>query len=66
MKLLTLDQDYKARMWRMKHFDHVKHLIELAEKAYPPTLTEDKNNPAIWKPEYWKWFANQMDVIKIP
>lgn len=37
---------------------HVDNIVRHAEKAYPPTLAEDKSYCMIWKAEHWKWFLN--------
>lgn len=41
-----------------KHQMHIDNLVSSTQKAYPPTMAEDKSYPMIWKSEHWKWFLN--------
>jgi len=50
------DWHIKAMQWSNDHDDHVQALIKNAKSSYPPTLSEDINNPALWKAEHWLWF----------
>jgi hypothetical protein len=47
-----------AYVWYIQHKDHVTSLTATVTAAYPPTLSEDKSNPDLWKSEHWKWFLN--------
>lgn len=59
---LTEDQIKKGIDYYSSHKDHVKKLLKWSEgRSYPPTLSEDKNNPNLWKPGHWAWF---MELIK--
>lgn len=53
---LTNKQYKTAAIFYGKHKDHVDKLIINIKNPYPPTLAEDKNNPALWKANHWKWF----------
>ena len=55
---LLLRQLESADMWYCLHKNHVNKLYYLADKSFPPTLTEDKNNPALWKAAHWKWYLD--------
>jgi hypothetical protein len=55
-KILTINQRCGVRVWYELHKDHIDKMVSEAEKAYPPSLIEDKSNPMIWKAEYWKWY----------
>ena len=54
--VLTREQADRVFLFYEKHKEHVNKLVCDTEKAYEPSESEDKNNPMIWKPEYWKWF----------
>jgi hypothetical protein len=55
---LSIEQLEKADMWYCLHKNHVNKLYHLAENSLPPTLNEDKNNPALWKEGHWKWYLD--------
>lgn len=55
---LSNDQLERADIWYCLHKNHVNKLYRLADNSFPPTLTEDKNNPALWKAGHWKWYLN--------
>lgn len=54
---MTDKEEKNACIWHNLHLEHVKKLIKSIgdKKGYPPPK-EDMGNPAVWKPEYWKWF----------
>jgi hypothetical protein len=56
---LTYEQLCKVVHWYKVHLLHVFEMIKDLRKGYPPTLEEDKNNPALWKPEHWAWFCEK-------
>jgi hypothetical protein len=56
---LTFEQAWRAKDWMKKHLFHVFNLIKNLESGYAPTLQEDKNNPALWKPQHWIWFIQE-------
>lgn len=43
-------------LFYQKHKERIDRLVNETEKAYEPSEAEDKNNPMIWKNEYWKWW----------
>lgn len=53
---LTFPQAWAAKDWMKRHLLHIFNLTKDLEEGYPPTLQEDKDNPAIWKAEHWFWF----------
>ena len=53
---LTGKQIIEARKFYNNHRNYVNDLLKTIHKGYPPTLTEDKNSPALWKAAHWKWF----------
>jgi hypothetical protein len=55
---LSAEQLERADMWYCVHKNHVNKLYHLAENSFPPTLNEDKNNPALWKEGHWKWYLD--------
>lgn len=55
-EVLTDVQKDRAFSFYNKHKQHIDKIVSDTEKAYEPSETEDKNNPMIWKAEYWKWF----------
>lgn len=57
--ILTADQKLKALLWLKQHRKHVYEMVFHTKNKYPPTEIEDKNNPRLWKPEYWKWFLEE-------
>lgn len=57
-EVLTQDQITKARIWWGEHKSHVWNITREIETTYPPTDLEDRNNPALWKPEHWGWFIH--------
>lgn len=48
----------KADMWYCTHKDHVNKKYAAATSGYPPSETEDMNNPSLWKCEHWKWYVD--------
>lgn len=55
---LSIEQLERADMWYCLHKNHVNKLYHLADNSFPPKLTEDKNNPALWKAGHWKWYLD--------
>lgn len=55
---LSIEQLESADIWYCVHKNHVNKLYHLAESSFPPTLNEDKNNPALWKAGHWKWYLD--------
>lgn len=45
----------QGRMWLRRHRDHVKHVLEEGEAAYPPSGS-DLFQPELWKSGHWRWF----------
>lgn len=56
---LTTEQLTKASEWYKAHKEHVDKLVKDIKNPYPPTDTEDKNSPALWKANHWAWFLNK-------
>lgn len=56
--VLTEGQRQKALEFYGGYRDRIDTLVEDTEPAYAPTLLEDKNRPALWKAEHWKWFLS--------
>jgi hypothetical protein len=56
--ILSDEQLERADMWYCLHKNYVNKLYHLAENSFPPTLNEDKNNPALWKAGHWKWYLD--------
>lgn len=54
--VLNEQQKDEAFLFYMNHKDNIDERITYTEKAYEPSQNEDKNDPRIWKDEYWKWF----------
>lgn len=54
--VLTQEQKNKAISYYNDHKNHIDKIVSNTVKFYEPSETEDKNNPMIWKSEYWKWF----------
>jgi hypothetical protein len=54
--VLSINQRCVARVWYNSHKEHIDKMVSEAEKAYSPSLFEDKNNPMLWKAEHWKWY----------
>ena len=45
-----------AYTFYFNHKDHIDNMISDTKLAYEPSEVYDKNDPRIWKAEYWKWF----------
>ena len=45
-----------AFLFYLNHKESIEKRIKNTELAYEPSQIEDKNDPRIWKDEYWKWF----------
>lgn len=60
---ITNKQFGKAAIFYAKHMAHVKDLIKQDIPSYPPTTAVDKNNPAIWKANHWKWFLDTYKLV---
>lgn len=53
---LSALQVEKATEWALRHRKRVESLAGLSSLTYPPTLSEDKRNPELWKGAHWRWF----------
>ena len=62
---LSKEQAIKAKEWYTSHKRHVDTIIKDVKKSYAPTLSEDKNNPALWKAEHWRFFFISEDYYKL-
>ena len=57
-EVLSPEQDKRAEDWMNLHVLHVMKLIEGCDGViFPPSLSEDKCDPRIWKPNHWMWYA---------
>lgn len=54
--VLTDKQKNRAFLYYLNHKEHIENIMSETNKAYEPSQSEDKNDPRIWKAEYWKWF----------
>lgn len=36
--------------------EYVDNMVKLIQNSCEPSQIEDKNDPMLWKAEYWKWF----------
>lgn len=54
--VLNDKQKEKANSFYYHNKEHIEKIIKAVEKPYEPSESEDKNDPRIWKAEYWKWF----------
>ena len=54
--VLTDKQKNGAFLYYLNHKEHIENIMSETNKAYEPSQSEDKNDPRIWKAEYWKWF----------
>jgi hypothetical protein len=62
--VLTMEQIVKAMKWYKLHKDNINKIVADTEKIFAPSLFEDKNDPMIWKAEYWKWFLFKFGIIR--
>jgi hypothetical protein len=62
--VLTIGQISNTIKWYKQHKEHINKMVADTEKAYPPSLIEDKNNPMLWKAEYWKWFLLKFGILR--
>lgn len=56
--LLNSKQFEGALDYYKRHKEHVEKMMMETDKSYEPSQIDDKNDPSIWKPEYWRWFFN--------
>jgi len=61
-EVLTHDQIVKAEEWLRIHRKHVCNIVMLVNKNFPPTLSEDKNNPNLWKAGHWRWYLDETKI----
>lgn len=54
--VLTEEQEKQAQIFYIEHKEHIDKMVSATTASYAPSEAEDKNDPRIWKPEYWKWF----------
>jgi len=55
-EILSEKQINRAILYYTKHKEYVDDMVRLTENAFEPSQIEDKNDPMLWKAEYWKWF----------
>jgi hypothetical protein len=54
--ILSEQQINRAILYYTKHKEYVDDMVKLTKNAFEPSQIEDKNDPMLWKAEYWKWF----------
>lgn len=54
-EILTDEQIQNTLSWYDKHRNHVNSLVNGVSK-FPPSLSEDKRDCRLWKPQHWNWF----------
>ncbi len=54
-EILTPEQINNALKWYEKHRNRVNGLVNGVSK-FPPSLSEDKKDCRLWKPQHWNWF----------
>ena len=55
-EILSEQQINRAILYYTKHKEYVDDMVKLTKNAFEPSQIEDKNDPMLWKAEYWKWF----------
>jgi len=55
-KILSEVQIGRAFLYYWKHKRYVDDMVNLTQNQFEPSQMEDKNDPMLWKAEYWKWF----------
>jgi hypothetical protein len=63
---LSAPQVEKALVWAQRHRKHVESLATGAAHSYPPTLSEDKRRPELWKSGHWHWFLQRHPLPNNP
>ena len=67
---MKLEHSEKAKAWYEAHKEHVSRLIAESDRdgyepsAEPYRLGGDAHDPALWKPEHWKWFKQTHFVAR--
>ena len=60
--MLTQKQKEIATSWYIKHYSYVNSMLDKMDDKtimYPPSDSEDKNNPTLWKAVHWNWYLNK-------
>lgn len=55
-EVLNERQKEKALLFYKHHKERIDTWVKTTSKSYEPSEPDDKEDPRIWKPEYWKWF----------
>lgn len=55
-EILTEEQIGRIFLFYSKRKKFVNSMMKETNKTYEPSKSYDKNNPNVWKPEYWRWF----------
>jgi hypothetical protein len=55
-EILSEVQIGRAFFYYWKHKRYVDDMVNLTQNQFEPSQMEDKNDPMLWKAEYWKWF----------
>ncbi len=54
----------RAKEFYHLHEIHVSKLMNSTTNYYEPSITEDKNNPVLWKGNHWGWFREYLRQLK--
>lgn len=63
--VMSDDQINDAIMHYNRHKDVINERISKVNTGYEPSTNEDKNNPFIWKCNYWKWFVYHLNKCQL-
>ena len=56
--VLSPSQISRVEEYYKLHKDHVDKMMDNEEIMYEPSESLDKNDPSLWKPQYWNWYFN--------
>lgn len=59
-EVLSSDQIIKALYFYNDNKQYIEDMVETTIESIEPIELDDKNDPSIWIPEYWKWFINDL------
>ena len=55
-EILSEAQIGRVFLYYWRHKDYIDNMVKLTKNSFEPSQIEDKNDPMVWKAEYWKWF----------
>ncbi len=58
-KVLSGIQLKRANNWLADYEVHIHDLCRHVKGSFPPSLSDDKDDPALWKTEHWRWFLGK-------